>query len=96
MMRPEKEERMRVIGYTYEADCHCVECTLKRHEQRPFELSDPLGIGEGNDENGLPYAATDHEGNAVHPVFSTDDCGWMDSEGQWHADYCGDCGCEIK
>lgn len=72
---------MRVIGYSFEADCHCVDCTLKRHEQRPFDLTDPLGYGGGVDENELPYAATDDEGNAVHPIFSTDD----------GEEYCGDC-----
>lgn len=80
---------MRVIGYTFEADCHCVDCTLKRHESKPFELTDPLKLGEGDDENGLPYAATDREGNAVHPMFSTDEA----SEG---GDYCGDCGEQIQ
>ncbi len=81
----EKGEIMRVIGYTFEADQHCVGCTIKRHAEKPFELGDPLGRGEGSDENGLPYAAEDNEGNAVHPIFSTDEV----------ENYCGDCGGEL-
>lgn len=77
---------MRVIGYSFEADMHCVECTLARNRERPFSLDDPLGFGKGCDENGLPYAATDSEGNAVHPVFSTD-------EGE---ECCGDCGASLE
>ena len=49
---------MRVIGYTYEAAIHCVDCTKIR-----FQSSD------GNiDENGISEEATDNEGNPVHAV----------------------------
>ena len=74
---------MRVIGYTFEADCHCVRCTLARYQEKGFDI---LRGPTGTDENGLPYAAQDYEGNTVHPIFSTD-------EGQ---ECCGDCGEEIQ
>lgn len=73
---------MRVIGYNYEADTHCVECTLKRFKAGGFSLTNPLNHNPGLDENGIDYRATDEQGNAVHPIFSTD-------EGDWN---CGDCG----
>lgn len=46
-----------VIAYTYEADVHCMECTIRR-----------FGILEL-----LACEAKDSEGNPVHPVFSTDE-----------------------
>lgn len=64
---------MRIHGYTFEAAEHCPACTLTRHSAQPFALTDPLGWGEGVDEHGLPYAATDREGNAVHPIFDSRD-----------------------
>lgn len=74
---------MRVIGYTYVADIHCVDCALAAHAAGQFTLDDPLNHGPGDDENGLPYAATDSEGNPVHPVFSTD---------EREITHCRDCG----
>ena len=62
-----------VIAYTYEADIHCIACTLKRHKATPFAMNSPLAYGSygsERDEHGLPYAATDCEGNPVHPVFA--------------------------
>lgn len=64
---------MRIIGYTFEADYHCVECTLSRHHEHPFVLEYPEGMDKKPDENGLPFAAVDNEGNSVHPIFSTDE-----------------------
>ena len=44
-----------VIGYTYEADVHCIECAKNR-----FGTSDPTN----------PYLnITDNEGNSVYPIF---------------------------
>lgn len=72
-----------IIGYKFEADLHCVPCTKIRHKHYPFALTDPMQLGTGEDENGIPYAAADVEGNGVAPIFSTDD-GYCD-------DVCGDC-----
>lgn len=58
----------RVVGYTFEADYHCIACTTTRFPE--------------------PDEAIDREGNAVHPVFDTD-------EAQPLGEYCGDCGNEI-
>lgn len=55
----------KVVGYTYEADYHCIACTTARFPE--------------------PDEATDNEGNAVYPVFDTD-------EAQPLGEYCGDCG----
>lgn len=48
-----------IIGYTYEADVHCVACTVERFGEEP-------GRGWVRED------AVDNEGNAVHPVFSWD------------------------
>lgn len=83
-----EDNTMRITGYTFEADLHCVECTLARHNRKPFHLrpKDWPDYIPGKDENGLPYAAQDREGNLVHPVFSTD---------EMSGNHCGDCGCEV-
>lgn len=62
---------MRVIAYTYEAAFHCVACAVARFgaSTERFETGDTSGL----DEHGIPYEATDGEGNKVHPVFSTDE-----------------------
>ena len=52
-----------VIAYTYEADFHCVHCAKERFAQ---PSDDP-------DLHGIPYDATDSEGNNIHPVFSSDE-----------------------
>lgn len=75
---------MHVIGYTYEADYHCVECATKAFG---FKLTHPERVGP----------AIDSEGNEVHPVFNTDE--WYANdiyEGATHATLnCGDCGTEL-
>jgi hypothetical protein len=46
----------RVIGYTADADIYCVPCAVRLY---------------GSDKNGTA-PVLDHEGNVVHPIFSTD------------------------
>lgn len=70
-----------LIGYSFEADIHCITCTLARHANRPFSNS-----SKRLDECGLPESAEDSEGNPIHPIFSTDE------SGQDGGDFCGDCG----
>lgn len=68
----------RVVGYAYDADVHCVACTLADFHRGAFQTDGGL-----LDENGLPVETDDSEGNRVSPIFSTDD-----------AETCGDCGRE--
>lgn len=72
---------VRIIGYSYEADFHCVRCAQVR-------IFDVLASPKGCDENEIPLAAQDGEGNPVTPVFSTDDAGEYAC--------CGDCGAELE
>lgn len=88
MKSANRKHTVNIQGYTYEADLHCAGCTKRRNDQRPFDLR-PNGwpdFSPGTDENGLPYAAEDNEGNLIHLVFSTD---------EMSDNHCGDCGCEI-
>jgi hypothetical protein len=76
---------MKIIGYTYEADTHCVACTQKRFKQGELakrRLREVCGL----DENGIALATTDNEGNRVQPIFSTDE----------ESQTCGDCFTEIR
>lgn len=54
----------KIIAYTYEADYHCHDCTIKRFIAMPHTSPDIRGVD---------IEATDSEGNPVHPVFDTDD-----------------------
>lgn len=49
---------MNILGYTYEAACHCENCAENRFGQKLFDDLDP---------------PTDKEGNEVHPIFETDE-----------------------
>ena len=69
---------MRIIGYSYEADFHCVGCTFERFNTllpptaRLFGMVDFISEPE----------VEDSEGNAIHPIFSFD----LEQE-----ENCGDC-----
>ena len=65
-----------ILGYAYEADYHCVGCTRERFALPDMPASD-------TDINDIPLAATDGEGNPVHPIFASE------AEETMH---CGDCG----
>lgn len=86
---------MTVVGYTYDADLHCVDCTREYVERSIGDNPQiPLDSGEPSKEDliddilqGL-MEFTDSEGNTLHPIFSTDEAG--DSP-----DHCGDCGAYI-
>jgi hypothetical protein len=72
----------RIIGYTYEADVHCPDCTSGRFAGA--EDGQPLDPQVPVDSDGY---ALDREGNQVRPVFSWDsDCA---------RDHCGDCGAPL-
>ncbi len=73
-----------VIGYTYEADCHCVDCAVKRFGFGTAQTELP---GDALlDENDIPADQLDNEGNPIHPIFASD-------EGE---SICGDCFAEIQ
>lgn len=75
---------MKIIGYTYEADHHCIECAqkrfpaLKEHEELRF-----------------PFVV-DSEGNEVRAVYDTDE--WYDLSDdapEVQSLGCGDCFTQI-
>lgn len=70
---------MRIIGYTYEASVHCVDCARTR-----FLSNSTLGT---LDEHGLRTDARDNDGNPIHPMFSNDE--------QLDPQFCGDCRGEL-
>ncbi len=72
---------MRIIGYTYEADIHCVDCAFNEAVVGSLKRQPPLFVD--SDEMGMALDLVDREGNKVRPVYSID-------EGATAA-YCGDC-----
>jgi hypothetical protein len=48
-----------IVGYTYEADLHCLECTEKR-----FNVSIDEYTGFAGEDK-----TEDREGNNLHPIF---------------------------
>jgi formate-dependent nitrite reductase cytochrome c552 subunit len=73
---------MKIIGYTFDADAHCVACAQKHQfKYDPASLNAP-DVTQ-NDEHGVPVHAVDSEGNLIHPIFETDE--------QIFPLYCGDC-----
>jgi hypothetical protein len=78
-----------VIGYSYEADLHCVDCAKKRFGHEDDNAKHGKYVPSEVDENYVRYDAMDNEGNPVHPIFSTDE---LSPNGS----HCGDCGCLIK
>lgn len=69
---------MRVIGYSYDAEIHCVECATKyvAYKSPNKTITTPEGWL-------LTDGISDGEGNPIHPLFDIDE--YSDSE------YCGDC-----
>ena len=76
----------RVIGYTYEADVHCVDCTVEDSVRMKLDHNHPYAMGESfKDDNGVEYDFVDREGNLIHPVFEFE-----------AGERCGDCFKELK
>lgn len=70
----------KVIGYTFEADIHCIACSVLRFSiEREYRVTD---------ENCIRYDQKDCEGNNLHPIFNTD-------EAPINGYRCGDCGEEL-
>jgi len=86
-----------IISYTYEADDHCIACTVKRYQANGFDTLDNYN---DLDEHGVAMNAMDYEGNPVYPRFSTDE--WQELDEGFLADNpiqylaCGNCHEVIK
>jgi len=87
-----------IIAYTYEADYHCVDCTVKRYQSGGFDKASPdypYYIGDEVDGQGVGLDSLDSEGNYAHPLFSTDE--WLEFDEGFMAENptqylaCGDC-----
>lgn len=88
---------MHILGYTYEADVHCVNCAAERFGRfgpahnvewnRGYGFLETLSDGSTIelDENHIPIDEKDNEGNPIHPMFSLDN----------DIEYCGDCHDEL-
>ncbi len=71
---------MRIVGYTYATEVHCVECTRRDADCGILVRKPPLLLD--TDQHGLALDLFDREGNPVRPIFSTD---------ERFGDQCGDC-----
>ena len=92
----EGDKNMNIKAYKYEADYHCIECTVKRfawwHKDNSLgRINEPVHA----DWWGIYEDQEDSEGNLVHPVFSTDE--WQELDESFLAEHptqylaCGDC-----
>lgn len=90
---------MKILGYTYQADAHCIECAVKRfgvnilstlQKNKGYGVTHHLtdGATEQLDNNLIPLEACDSEGNRVCPIFST--------HKQVEPLYCGTCRARIE
>ena len=87
---------MRIIAYTYEADDHCITCTVKRYKNSIcIDYLRGTPCRNCRDSNGVLYEQLDREGNLVNPLFSTDE--WQEFDESFLAENpiqylaCGDC-----
>ena len=66
---------MSIIGYAYEADTHCVNCTEKRFKTKDLDPETPI---------------EDNEGNEIHPMFPWEEHGYYTCDGDDECDQmCG-------
>jgi len=72
---------MRIIGYTYDADIHCVDCAFNEAAVGVLKRQPPLYVG--SDECGMAMDLVDREGNKVRPVYDIDE--------RVNMACCGDC-----
>jgi len=90
---------MGIIAYAYEADTHCIACTVKRYEADGFnnQYGEKMlrSMGGAVDEHDVNLFAHDYEGNPIHPMFSTDE--WQELDEGYLAENptqyltCSDC-----
>ena len=104
---PDYQKSYEIIGYTYDADVHCIACTVEYvrtlHKLSPNDLTHTTIMGFAGWDNGVwtTVEFTDSEGNDVHPVFA-DQYGDFVSEVDndhggvtQYAPVCSDCGEEL-
>ena len=72
---------MRIIGYAFNADIHCVDCTRGAFERG--QLVHGIDVKHYVDEHALPDRLQEKNGNDVHPVFDIDE--------NASSEYCADC-----
>jgi hypothetical protein len=81
-----------IIAYTYDADYHCIHCTIKQFRQNAEWSIDV-------DEHGIRQEIEDSEGNFVKPLFATDE--WQEFDPSYMQENpiqileCGTCHDEI-
>jgi len=90
---------MGIIAYAYEADTHCIACTVKRYQADGFnnQYGEKMlrSMGGAVDEHDVNLFAHDYEGNPIHPMFSTDE--WQELDEGYLAENptqyltCSDC-----
>ena len=86
---------MKVIAYTYEADYHCIKCTVKEFDYLRTPKRDYISFKSMCDENRIHVNQKDNEGNEIHPLFSIDE--WQEFDESFIAEnpiqylVCGDC-----
>ncbi len=79
-----------IIGYAYEGDTHCPECTRKRFVDSS-KVSHNLSVDPRTlDQHGLPWEQKDSEGNMIAPVFH--DQKFQDLQRYGNYQNCSDCG----
>lgn len=61
-----------IIAYSYDADLRCPYHTASDYEDGCLKRPDALAVLH-IDERGLPDDLMDREGNAMRPVFDTDE-----------------------
>jgi hypothetical protein len=72
-----------ILGYAFDADTHCPECTRKALLRGALTRDAAhCYASKGSDEHGLPCDMVDSEGNIVYPMFL---------DGTEQTEYCGDC-----
>lgn len=68
---------VQVVGYTFNADTFCLECTAEYTKDKLKELSHASGLDKPDFSNMslevLTTSITDFEGNDLHPIFDTDE-----------------------
>jgi hypothetical protein len=82
---------MKIIAYTYEADYHCIDCTVKQFESSGFNKFNALD----NDGNIDEWQELGESYLLVHPVFDYDE--WQELDANFLEENptqylaCGDC-----
>lgn len=74
---------MSIIGYAYNSEIHCMDCTLDAISNGVLKLQTKTRQVQGIDGIEILENITDMDGNPIHPIYDTDD----NSE----SEVCADC-----